>query len=396
MKAKNIFWMAFVAVALSVGATSCGDDDEPVKDPTENVGGNEDEGGSSSSADLDYSAANANSWHNYMKQVAYLLKADATTLYEAWNTSYEGGEAYAQSFKNHTRYYQSARNCVEELLDGCVTIADEVGNAKIGEPYNLYVSGDVTSALYAVESWYSWHSRDDYTNNIWSIRNAYFGSLDGTVNANSLSAVVKGANAELDAEVIAAINKAASAIQAIPQPFRNHINSNEAREAMAACAELVEVMDVNLRSVVTNSELLSEETLDAVVDNYVDAVVLPTYKDLMEKNSTLYNEIVALASNPSNEAFEAACDAWLASREPWEKSEAFLFGPVDALGLDPNMDSWPLDQDAIVQILTSGNFDNLSWSDEDGDEAIEAAQSVRGFHTLEYLLFKDGNPRKVN
>lgn len=398
MKAKNIFWMAFVAVALSVGATSCGDDDddEPVKDPTENVGGNEDEGGSSSSADLDYSAANANSWHNYMKQVAYLLKADATTLYEAWNTSYEGGEAYAQSFKNHTRYYQSARNCVEELLDGCVTIADEVGNAKIGEPYNLYVSGDVTSALYAVESWYSWHSRDDYTNNIWSIRNAYFGSLDGTVNANSLSAVVKGANAELDAEVIAAINKAASAIQAIPQPFRNHINSNEAREAMAACAELVEVMDVNLRSVVTNSELLSEETLDAVVDNYVDAVVLPTYKDLMEKNSTLYNEIVALASNPSNEAFEAACDAWLASREPWEKSEAFLFGPVDALGLDPNMDSWPLDQDAIVQILTSGNFDNLNWSDEDGDEAIEAAQSVRGFHTLEYLLFKDGNPRKVN
>lgn len=397
MKAKNIFWMAFVAVALSVGATSCGDDDdEPVKDPTENVGGNEDEGGSSSSADLDYSAANANSWHNYMKQVAYLLKADATTLYEAWNTSYEGGEAYAQSFKNHTRYYQSARNCVEELLDGCVTIADEVGNAKIGEPYNLYVSGDVTSALYAVESWYSWHSRDDYTNNIWSIRNAYFGSLDGTVNANSLSAVVKGANAELDAEVIAAINKAASAIQAIPQPFRNHINSNEAREAMTACAELVEVMDVNLRSVVTNSELLSEETLDAVVDNYVDAVVLPTYKDLMEKNSTLYNEIVALASNPSSEAFEAACDAWLASREPWEKSEAFLFGPVDALGLDPNMDSWPLDQDAIVQILTSGNFDNLNWSDEDGDEAIEAAQSVRGFHTLEYLLFKDGNPRKVN
>lgn len=391
MKAKNIFWMALVAVALSVGATSCGDDDDdPVVDP-----GNENVGGNTSSADLDYSAANADSWHNYMKQVAYLLKADATTLYEAWNTSYEGGEAYAQSFKNHTRYYTSARNCVEEILDGCVTIADEVGNAKIGEPYNLYNSGDITSALYAVESWYSWHSRDDYTNNIWSIRNAYFGSLDGSVNANSLSAVVKAADADLDAEVVAVINRTAAAIQAIPQPFRNHINCDEARAAMAACKELVDVMNIKLRTIVTGNAL-SEEVLDAVVDNYVDAVVLPTYKDLMEKNGNLYNKVVALATTPTNEAFEAACDAWLAAREPWEKSEAFLFGPVDALGLDPNMDSWPLDQDAIVQILTSGNFDDLDWSDEDGDEAIEAAQSVRGFHTLEYLLFKDGNPRRAN
>ncbi len=394
MKAKNIFWMALVAVALSVGATSCGDDDDdPVVDPS---GGNENVGGNTSSADLDYSAANANSWHNYMKQVAYLLKADATTLYEAWNTSYEGGEAYAQSFKNHTRPpYESARNCVEEILDGCVTIADEVGNAKIGEPYNLYNSGDITSALYAVESWYSWHSRDDYTNNIWSIRNAYFGSLDGSVNANSLSAVVKAADADLDAEVVAVINRTAAAIQAIPQPFRNHINCDEARAAMAACKELVDVMDIKLRTIVTGNAI-SDEALDAVVDNYVDAVVLPTYKDLMEKNGNLYNKVVALATTPTNEAFEAACDAWLAAREPWEKSEAFLFGPVDALGLDPNMDSWPLDQDAIVQILTSGNFDDLDWSDEDGDEAIEAAQSVRGFHTLEYLLFKDGNPRRAN
>ena len=382
--------MALMAVTLSVGMTSCSDDD----DENTEIDGNG--GGTTSSADLDYSDANANSWHNYMKQVAYLLKADATTLYEAWNTAYEGGEAYAQSFKNQTHPYKTVLNCIEELLDGCVTIADEVGNAKIGEPYNLYNSGDINSALYAVESWYSWHSRDDYTNNIRSIRNAYFGTLDGTISDKSLSAVVKSVNAELDAQVINAIEKAASAIQAIPQPFRNHINCNEAREAMASCAELVEVMDVNLRKLVTDPTLFSEEQLDGVVDNYVDAVVLPIYKDLMEKNTELYNKVVELASNPSNETFEEACDAWLAAREPWEKSEAFLFGPVDALGLDPNMDSWPLDQDAIVQILTSGNFDDLNWSDEDGDEAIEAAQSVRGFHTLEYLLFKDGNPRKVN
>ena len=69
--------------------------------------------------------------------------------------------------------------------------------------------------------------------------------------------------------------------------------------------------------------------------------------------------------------------------------------PVDALGLDPNMDSWPLDQDAIVNILKSGNFNDMLWNDDESKEEIEASQNIRGFHTLEFLLFKDGQPRKV-
>ena len=67
----------------------------------------------------------------------------------------------------------------------------------------------------------------------------------------------------------------------------------------------------------------------------------------------------------------------------------------DRLGLDPNMDSWPLDQNAIVQNLNTGSFDDLDWSDGDSDDVIEAAQNLRGFHTLEFLLFKDGQPRRI-
>ena len=47
-----------------------------------------------------------------------------------------------------------------------------------------------------------------------------------------------------------------------------------------------------------------------------------------------------------NLAFKAAALLWITAREPWETSEAFLFGPVADKGLDPNMDSWPLDVDA--------------------------------------------------
>lgn len=376
MMKKNFFALAILAAGF--GLASCNPDE-----PT---------GGKTDAADLDYSSENATAWHNYMTQVASLLKDDAATLYSAWSESYEGGDAYAESFKNHTwSSDKKAAAGIEQIIDGCITIADEVGNAKIGDPYNLYISGSTTEALYAVESWYSWHSRDDYTNNIWSIRNAYYGSTDGEVHAHSVSAVIAATDAALDTKVKAAIQAAAAAIQAIPQPFRNNINSDEARAAMAACAALVEVMENELMPVVT-AGTISEETWNAVVTQYVDYVVMPTYLALKEKNEALYNKVKELAAAPSNAAFEVACNAWLEAREPWEMSEAFLFGPVDALGLDPNLDSWPLDQDAIVQILTSSDWGALEWTE---DSEAEAAQSVRGFHTLEYLLFKDGKPRTV-
>ena len=62
------------------------------------------------------------------------------------------------------------------------------------------------------------------------------------------------------------------------------------------------------------------------------------------------------------------------------------------------MDSWPLDQDAIVNILKSQDWSAMEWSGEydEDDEAIASKQEVRGFHTLEFLIFKDGQPRKVN
>ena len=183
-----------------------------------------------------YNEANATAWAQYMRNTAQLLVNDA------WNNG------YATSFKNHNGGdFTSGLSCIEQLIDGCIDIAGEVGDAKIGDPYSLYVSGKTNEALYAVESWYSWHSRDDYTNNILSIRNAYYGSRDGSINNHSLSKLVAKYNATLDAKVKDAINTAADAIQAIPQPFRNNINSSEARAAMEACADLGDILENELK-----------------------------------------------------------------------------------------------------------------------------------------------------
>ena len=144
--------------------------------------------------------------------------------------------------------------------------------------------------------------------------------------------------------------------------------------------------------------VIQDAEYDAIINQYVDNVVMPTYRDLKERNSDLYLSVVDFGNAPSDAKFQAICDAWLAAREPWEQSEAFLFGPVADFGLDPNMDSWPLDQEAIVNTLKSQQWNDMTWSgdyDED-DEAIAAAQNVRGFHTLEFLAFRDGKARTLS
>lgn len=394
---KNFFYVATLALGLAFTATACSDEDTPNngKEPQEQP---------VDAADIDYTSENADSWNNYMKAVVTLLRQDATDLYTYWADSYNGGESYATTFKNHAAPFNSALNCVQQVIDGCIDISNEVGETKIGDPYSKYVAGNVTEALYAVESWYSWHSREDYSNNIVSICNAFCGVrseevISGAAVDKSLisdkslyQALADNGKQELADNTLAAIKNAYDKILAIPQPFRNHINSDQSLEAQEACADLTILLEDELKPACND---LSEDVLDPVVDNYVDVVVLPTYESLKDEVAALYDKVNALAANPTDQAFKDACDAWIVAREPWEKSEAFLFGPVADQGLDPNMDSWPLDQAAIVNILESGDYSQMEWTGDysEDSESIAAAQNVRGFHTLEFLLFKDGQAR---
>lgn len=390
---KNVILLGLLVLGIGFATSSCSDDDEEKK--TEIT---EEE-----ARDLDYTEANAKAWGNYAKNVASLLQTDAATLNSKWQNG------YGAAFKAHngsSTEYKSAEDCIEQIIDGCIDIANEVGTAKIGEPYDLLVSGETTQALYAVESWYSWHSRDDYKNNILSIANSLAGKNIGydanpsRISANQASSnsvmgvcLVSNALSATAVDVWTKVGAAWNAIDNIPQPFRNNISSKETSIAMDACADLVKALE-ELKGKIGADESIEWQ---AVVDQFVDNVALPTYADLATANANLYKAVSTLQANPTNANFETACNAWLNARRPWETSEAFLFGPVAELGLDPNMDSWPLDQVGIANLMKSENWKEFEWSgdyDED-NEAIEAAQSLRGFHTLEFLLFKDGKPRTI-
>lgn len=110
---------------------------------------------------------------------------------------------------------------------------------------------------------------------------------------------------------------------------------------------------------------------------------------MKEDAQALYEAVLAFQADPTNQSkLDKACEAWRATRIPWEQSEAFLFGPAELLNLDPSLDSWPLDQSDISKILNNSSFSSV--------ELIKNAissESVRGFHTIELLLFKDGRNR---
>ena len=136
-----------------------------------------------------------------------------------------------------------------------------------------------------------------------------------------------------------------------------------------------------------------EDTVSAfdattTLNDFANTVVLATYTDLDNKANELLTAVKALEADKTQANLEKAQAAWKAARRPWEQSEAFLFGPVDTQGLDPALDSWPVNRVDLDAVLASG--DPLTEGSIDGLE-----DTLKGFHTIEYLLFRDGNQRKA-
>ena len=136
---------------------------------------------------------------------------------------------------------------------------------------------------------------------------------------------------------------------------------------------------------------LQAETFDAgaMLNDFANTVVLATYIDLDQNAGELLAAVKVLKADTSQANLEKAQQAWIATRKPWEQSEAFLFGPVDTQGLDPALDSWPVDHVNLQSVLDSG--DTLT---VDFVSGLEDTQ--KGFHTIEFLLFRDGNQRKAS
>lgn len=300
-------------------------------------------------------------------------------------SSDDGGSSqtpYAETFKAF-----SVGDQVEELMGGVIGITDEVGNGKMGDPLGENLAAADTTL---VESQFSWNSTMDFYNNIISIKNVWDGGL---------GAIAEASQATQAATIATQIDEALTLLIAISdsdengtletsdlvadnglRSYRQQILDDTGRvrieTAQAKLAELQTSLETLKTSIApTDAEL-------PLAAQVVDTVIVPGYEALGVESTALLATLTALTESPSATTVEAARVQWRAARVPWEAGEGHIFGPVDTLGVDPKVDSWPVDRNQLDGAL--GGYDP-DFADVDGFPV-----TMKGFHAMEYLLFGDG------
>ena len=135
----------------------------------------------------------------------------------------------------------------------------------------------------------------------------------------------------------------------------------------------------------------NEENAAAIAAQFVDHTVAPTYSALASATEELASELAALKANPTQSGLQAACEKFLEARAWWEKSEAFLFGAAGDFGIDPHIDSWPLDESAFNTLMNSPEMiADLNGDDGDVVAGERLGNALLGFHGIEYILFANG------
>ena len=145
------------------------------------------------------------------------------------------------------------------------------------------------------------------------------------------------------------------------------------------------------------TETQQDKELKAAVEQYVPQVIYKIYGNLADASETLYNQLSAMksSSNYTQAQIDQVCTTFLSARKWWEQSEAFLYGAATAYGIDPHIDSWPLDKDKLAKSLS--NAETIADLDEEGAGAVdEVGAASLGFHGIEFIIFRDGKNRTAS
>ncbi len=154
---------------------------------------------------------------------------------------------------------------------------------------------------------------------------------------------------------------------------------------------------ITMTSCGNTTEEENNETKAAIVDQYLSHTVYPTYSALANKTGELVSALKTLQSNRTDANVAAACTVFLEAREQWEKSEAFLFGAASDFGIDPHIDSWPLDEDGFNTMMSNTQqMQALAGDDGDIYAGDYLGNALLGFHGIEYILFANGQPKAAS
>ena len=153
----------------------------------------------------------------------------------------------------------------------------------------------------------------------------------------------------------------------------------------------------------TGENVEKDAAMQTITSQYVNNVVFPIYTSLAEQTDNLFEQLVAAkekfrAGTLTQKDIDEVCTTFLAARSAWEKSESFLYGAATDFGIDPHIDTWPLDRTALAKALSSTeileDLDDLEDGGIDNARALVGEQQL-GFHGIEFIIFRNGKNRTV-
>lgn len=118
---------------------------------------------------------------------------------------------------------------------------------------------------------------------------------------------------------------------------------------------------VTLAAALASPAAAADVTAEAVVKTYAD-IALAKYEDSLTTAKALDEAVDAFLASPSAEGLQAAKDAWLAARVPYQQTEAYRFGNAIVDDWEGRVNAWPLDEGLIDYVDASYGTE----SDENG------------------------------
>lgn len=158
-----------------------------------------------------------------------------------------------------------------------------------------------------------------------------------------------------------------------------------------AAAIAVALVAVSCEKSGLGNDSAKDAQLQKVNEQFVDEVVVPTYKSLADECIKLQATLESLTETKTDALVGQACKQWKNARQYWEWSEAFLFGAASKYSIDPHIDTWPLDRAALEGVLG-----NQAMMDDIENYVGNFNNGLLGFHGLEFIIFRDGNDRAAS
>ena len=118
---------------------------------------------------------------------------------------------------------------------------------------------------------------------------------------------------------------------------------------------------------VLSGQLLAA-TPQAVLDHYAD-IAQATYADSLSTAKGLQTAVDQLIARPTGANLNAARDAWVAARHPYQQCEAFRFGNAIVDDWEGKVNAWPLDEGLI-------DYTAASYGSESDENALYTANVI--------------------